>query len=249
MNRGIQIALVAGCCWMASLGARAQSAPPATPDNSQQNKPAPADKQQANPQKPAGNQANPFPEDTTTVPVVPTNGEPAAPPPDEDTAGAAARLPGQDSDPVRSPDDVEPDSSASDSGFSSSLTGVDELKPPPDEKKTGKHAETEEPVHQETAAEDVNVGGYYLERKNWKAALSRFEAALVLAPDNPDVFWGIAEAERELGDFAKAKANYEKVMEYDPDSKHGKEAKKLLKDPEIAKAPAQAPNPPAQPQP
>ena len=45
-----------------------------------------------------------------------------------------------------------------------------------------------------------------------------------------------------LGDFANAKANYQKVMEYDPDSKHGKEAKRLLKDPQLANAPAVSAN-------
>ena len=39
-----------------------------------------------------------------------------------------------------------------------------------------------------------------------------------------------------MGDYAKARANYEKVIEYDPDSKHAKEAKKALKDPEFANA-------------
>jgi tetratricopeptide (TPR) repeat protein len=67
----------------------------------------------------------------------------------------------------------------------------------------------------------------------------------VTDPDNPDVYWGMAEAQRELGDFAKAKANYLKVVGYDPDSKHGKEAKKLLKEPELANAPAMSVNKPA----
>ena len=122
---------------------------------------------------------------------------------------------------------------------------MDDVKPPPDVEKPGRHGKTQEPTHQESAAEDVNVGGYYLERKNWKAALSRFEAALVLDPENPDVYWGLAEAQRQLGDFANAKANYLKVMEFDPDSRHGKDAKKLLKQPELANAPAVSANRPA----
>ena len=93
------------------------------------------------------------------------------------------------------------------------------------------------PEHQETAAEDEKVGNYYLDEKNWRAALSRFESALVLDPENPDVYWGMAEAQRHLGKFAEAKASYEKLVEYDPDSKHGKEAKKILKSPELANAP------------
>jgi len=72
---------------------------------------------------------------------------------------------------------------------------------------------------------------------------------LVLDPENPDVYWGLAEAQRQLGDYPNAKANYMKVMEYDPDSKHGKEAKKFLKQPELANAPAVSANQPATQQP
>jgi Tfp pilus assembly protein PilF len=94
----------------------------------------------------------------------------------------------------------------------------------------------EPPEHKETAQEDESVGSYYLGQKNWRAALSRFQSALVLDPENPDVYWGLAESQRHLGETASAKANYMKVMEYDPDSRHAKEAKKLLKDPEMANA-------------
>jgi len=44
----------------------------------------------------------------------------------------------------------------------------------------------------------IQVGGYYLEKKNWKAAQSRFESAMVLSPDDPGVYWGLAEAARHL---------------------------------------------------
>jgi len=42
----------------------------------------------------------------------------------------------------------------------------------------------------ETSKEDITVGKYYLDQKNWKAAQSRFQSALVLAPEEPDVYWG-----------------------------------------------------------
>jgi tetratricopeptide (TPR) repeat protein len=208
---------------------RAQSAPP-TPNN----QPANQQKPDAAPPKPSG--SNQFPEDTSAVPVVPTSDVPAAPPPDVSNDGATARLPGEDADPVRSPDDPAPDAKGSD-GFSSSLQGADELKPIPDEEKPGKHAKgTEAPTHTEGAAGDINIGGYYLERKNWRAALSRFESALVLDPENPEVYWGMAEAQSHLGDYVKARENYKKLLEYDPDGKHGKEARKALKEPQIANA-------------
>ncbi|WP_348261504.1 tetratricopeptide repeat protein [Telmatobacter sp. DSM 110680] len=227
-------ALGIGCVLIAAVGLHAQATQPA-----QQPKP-PANTQPA--QKPSS-EANPFPEDTKSVPVVPTNGEAtAAPAPPADSNDEGARttsLLKDDSDPARSPDDPPPGASDSDSGFSSSLNGAGDVNIPDEMKPTGKRKRGDEPVvHQVTAKEDEDVGEFELSRKNWKAALSRFQSALVTDPDNPEVYWGIAEAQRQLRDFASAKANYQKVMEYDPDSKHGKEAKKLLKDPELAHAPA-----------
>jgi hypothetical protein len=231
------IALAVGCGVVAAVSLHPQSAPPA-----QQPKP-PASTQPA--QKPPA-ESNPFPEDTNNVPVVPTNGEPAtapAPPPVTDEGSAVTTsLLKSDSDPVHSPDDPDPESAGANSGFSSSLSGSPDINIP-DEPKTGKRKKTDEPpVHQVTAKDDESVGEFELSRKNWKAALSRYQSALVTDPENPDVYWGIAESQRQLGDYANAKANYLKVMEYDPDSKHAKEAKKLLKDPQLANAPAVSKN-------
>jgi hypothetical protein len=190
------------------------------------------------PNAPKGQQnSNPFPDDTNSVPVLPSANSSATPPPDASDLGNVV-LPGADSDPVRSPDDA---SSVEDSGSSSSDTGLDNLlRPPPDEGKGNKRSDRDgaDQPHVEGAKEDESVGSYYLDQKNWRAALSRFESALVLDPENPDVYWGLAESQRHLGDFASAKANYLKVVEYDPDSKHSKESQKLLKQPELANAKA-----------
>jgi len=146
----------------------------------------------------------------------------------------------EDTDPIKSPDDPISGSSDSGGGFSSSSQGGDEVNIPAEpERRTGRQ-KLPEPTRQESAENDENIGAYYLDKKNWRAALSRFESAHVLDPENPDVYWGLAEAQRQLGDYSSAKANYQKVMEYDPDSKHSKEAKKYLKMPEIANAPAAA---------
>jgi hypothetical protein len=207
-----------------------------------QNKPAgPQPGQQPNQQTGQPAPANAFPEDTNSVPVLPAKNVPDG----SDSGGgsglgtARMALPGDDLDPVHSPDDptTEPDSEMS-SGSSSSLTGMDRVLPGPDEEQTDKKKKlsVKEPTHKEAASKDIEVGGYYLETKNWKAAESRFESAMVLDPDNPDVFWGLAEAAKHLGNFADAKKYYQTVMDYDPDSKHGKEAKKALKEPEIANA-------------
>jgi tetratricopeptide (TPR) repeat protein len=229
MKLGIAVLLIFG--FGAGQVARAQAAPPSQ-NKEQQNVPAKT-------QKPADS-ANPFPEDTNNVPLMPGANAPAAA--NGPSSAAPAAVPSGDVDPVRSPDDAQPDADTGADGFSSSASGLDRVMPPPDtdinaqRNKKGRGAAP--PEHQETAAEDEKVGNYYLDEKNWRAALSRFESALVLDPENPDVYWGMAEAQRHMGKFAEAKASYEKLVEYDPDSKHGKDAKKLLKDPQLANAAA-----------
>lgn len=250
MKLGFAAALVLAFCLMAASRTDAQAAPAQNPPAKPGQQPATA------PAKPA--QSNPFPEDTANVPVMPSSGTPALPPGTyggEDNAADSQRirLPGDDADPVRSPDDPAPEADAAQTGdSSSSLTGLDKLLPAPgdDDQPQGKKKKqpaAKEPEHKETSSEDIQVGDYYLQTKNWKAALSRFESALVLAPDEPEVYWGLAESARHLGNLAEARGYYQKVALFDPDSKHGKEAIKALKDPEIAnaKAAAPAPAPPA----
>ena len=224
-----------------SLLAVAQLSAQTTPANPAQN-PPPA------PAQPA--QGNEFPTDTTNVPVMPSKEAPPLPEGSyggDDSSAPAPRLPvpAADQDPARSPDDLSPDADANSSASSDSRTGLEKVlgDTDSDAPAQGKHRKLkgEEPEHQETSAEDIQVGGYYLEKKNWKAAQSRFESAMVLSPDDPGVYWGLAEAARHLGNLAVARGYYQKVAEYDPDSKHGKEAIKALKDPEIANAKAQAP--------
>jgi len=243
MKRSGWIGLVLSGCLLIAAQLHAQS--PAT-----QNPPANPNQQPPQPSKPAD--ANSFPEDTSNVPVMPSKDTPALPPGSYGGEGAAAShipLPSDDLDPVRSPDDMASEAeSAPSSNSSSSQTGMDRILPTnDDDKPAGKRrkAAPAVPQHVETSAEDIEVGQYELDRKNWKAALSRFESAMVLAPDEPEVYWGLAESERRLGNLAEARGYYQKVVDYDPDSKHGKEARKALKDPEIANAKATAPALPA----
>lgn len=220
--------LLAVC--LAAAAGFAQATPPQQPSPAEQQKPAP---------KPPA-QTNPFPEDTNNIPVLPNGSSDAAPAPSY--ASPPPALPGDDADPVRSPDDPVPGtSSSSEWSDSASAVPMDRIAPPPDETTGKKHRKGDDQfevpqVHTETAKEDESVGSLYLDQHNWRGALSRYESAVVLDPDNPDVYWGLAEAERNLGQFAAAKGNYLKVMEYDPDSKHAREAKKRLMEPDLANA-------------
>lgn len=244
VKRVVWVALLLACCAWAARPLVAQAPAGNDAPGSSQNQSAP--KPAAGDAKPAAKapaESNPFPEDTTSVPVMPTANSPGAPVPAPDAADYGnVAMPGEDVDPVRSPDDADAAAAnATGSSSSDSATGLDQLlKPPPD---TGKQkGKTGDAAPVEGPKEDENVGNYYIETKNWKAALSRFESALVLDPENPEVYWGLAEAQRNLGDYASARANYLKVMEYDPDSRHAKDAKKILKEPEMARAPAVSSN-------
>jgi hypothetical protein len=229
MKRGFWIALVMTGCLTVGLRLSAQT-------------PA-GDDAQKSPASAPQSGSNPFPEDTTSVPVLPSTVAPPIPEATSDLTdsgpiGRRAATPGDEADPVRSPDDpATAEESGQEVDSSSSLSGLDKLLPPSDDDQAGKRKKKEkEPTHQEGASKDIEVGGYYLEKKNWKAAESRFQSAMVLDPENPEVYWGMAEAERELGDFAAARDHYLKLLEFDPDGPHGKQARKALKDPAVANA-------------
>ena len=251
------VALLVACFAAASRPLRAQAPGNGNASGPGQNQPATSSPNQPalGGQNPAANSApaqqpprtttqtnsNPFPEDTTSVPIIPTHETPDLPSSaGGDSGNFGLPMPPDDADPMRSPEDAAAAAEPSDSSSSSSLSGLRDLPPPDDD--TAQHGrqkgkdEQVVPEHHETAAVDESVGSYYLENKDWKGALSRFQSALVLDPDNPDVYWGLAECERHTGDFADARANYLKVREYDPGSRHAKEAGKALEDPEIANA-------------
>ncbi|MGD0786893.1 MAG: tetratricopeptide repeat protein [Terracidiphilus sp.] len=252
MRRGFALAVVFGgwmaCCMAAGPGACAQS--PAGGDAAGAGSAPGQSKPAGDGQKPAGAQsgANPFPEDISTVPVMPSKGTPVLP---EGTYNGGdnghVSLPGDDLDPVRSPDDPAPASSAPEPDSSSSLSGLDKLLPRLDDDQPDgrRKLAVKEQTHKESASNDIDVGKYYLQTRNWRAAQSRFESAMVLDPENPEVYWGLAEAHRHLGDFVQARANYQKLLDYDPEGPHGKEARKALADPQIGNAKSAAATAPA----
>ena len=241
-SRTVLAWIIIGCTAAAGPVLCAQAQP------SSKDKEQPAKNQQpANAQQQPSNSqpnGNPFPEDVNSVPVMPNGNEPDA----ADDAGLANSpdaAPHDDSDPVRSPEQDTPFENGATDTFSSSRHGLDNIVPDPNtdtepagtKKGKGKNDDSlYDRMPRESAVKDIEVGNYYMDNKNWRGALSRFQSALVLAPENPDVYWGLAECQRRLGQFADARANYEKVVTYDPDSKHGKDAKKALKDPDLANA-------------
>ena len=237
MRLHISIAVLSASLVALTPALTAQQKPSDNSSQSPQNPPA-------HPQQPAGSGGNPFPEDTTSVPVLPNASTSSQPDQPVSESSGRVTLPAGDTDPARSPDEsgsASPSQPGDES--TSSVPGIDRIQPRDDEDTKRKGRKSDEPEFHETAANDIDVGKYYLERKDWKAAQSRFQSAMILDPENPDVFWGLAESARHLGDFAGARSYYTKVVDYDPDSRHGKDAKKALKDPEIANAQSTASSP------
>jgi tetratricopeptide (TPR) repeat protein len=229
--------ILTGClsAGMVTLSAQTQDANKQKQKNSSQQ---PASQQPSQPAPQSQPNGNPFPEDMKSIPVMPSGNTPDIPETAEEASSPEAAPP-MDSDPVRSPEGMGNIDEGDTQGFSSSRRGLDNIVPDPatePEEEKGKKGGSADVTPKESAEKDIEVGNYYLDNKNWRGALSRFQSAMVLAPENPDVYWGLAECYRHLGQFADARKNYEIVASYDPDSKHGKEAKKALKDPDLANA-------------
>lgn len=233
--------------------APAQQTPAA--QSPQDENPFPGDAPQAPAAKPAQNpkpdaakpdaakpaSENPFPGEVTDVPIIPVPGGPVAGAPGSGTGGGdAGRIPRRDSnpdgDPVRSPD--LPGNFTSDDGFSSSRSGLKGMAAEDDnDARPGNSAKHR--TREQTIKEDLDVGSYYLDRKNWKAAQSRFASAFALDAENADAVWGLAEAERHLQLYKDSAEHYKLFLSYDPDGPHGREARKALEEVEAAK-PGQA---------
>jgi tetratricopeptide (TPR) repeat protein len=83
-------------------------------------------------------------------------------------------------------------------------------------------------VNPKLAVEDVRVGGFYLDRHDYKGAYARFKEATLVDPGNADAVFGLAEAARGLNHKDEAVASYRVYLDAVPDSKKAKEARKAL---------------------
>uniref|UniRef100_E6QP26 Uncharacterized protein n=1 Tax=mine drainage metagenome TaxID=410659 RepID=E6QP26_9ZZZZ len=118
----------------------------------------------------------------------------------------------------------------SNDGFSSSRTGLVPLTGADSANGSNGKQDAPEKTPAQTLKEDLSVGSFYLDQRNWRAAESRFEEAFRLNPEEPKAVWGLAQSEQHLEMYAKAREHYELFLSYDPDGREGKEARKALKE-------------------
>ena len=114
-------------------------------------------------------------------------------------------------------------------GFSSSRTGGPDLGME-DTTDAAPGKSTKNKTREQMIKEDINVGGFYTEKKNWKAAQARFASAFQMDKENAEAVWGLAEAERHLAMYKEAAEHYQLFLTYDPDGPHGKAARKGLEE-------------------
>jgi len=136
----------------------------------------------------------------------------------------------QDSQPDRASDEessstthrvdiTPPKNDEKDHPFSSSA--VDEAEPTSD-------VQEFHPWNPHLAAKNLEVGEFYLKRKNYKAAESRFREALVYKSDYALAKYRLGETLEKLGQVDEARVNYEGYLKILPQGPLSQDAHKAL---------------------
>jgi tetratricopeptide (TPR) repeat protein len=78
------------------------------------------------------------------------------------------------------------------------------------------------------AAKNVEVGDFYLKRKNYQAAEDRYREALVYKPNDAIATFRLAETLEKLGEVDEARQNYEAYLQILPEGPLSREAHQAL---------------------
>lgn len=194
-----------------------QQGSPSAPPSSQNTQPAPAQTPPASaqtpsappPKKPSTADDNPFPEDISRKAAQGDDASPAdgkAPAPPEKPNGSTA-------------------APETDSSSRSKFQGLGDLSGDGSRISNGAGGYILNP---KLATQDVKVGGFYLDQRDYKGAYARYKEATLVDPGNADAVFGLAEAARGLNHKDEAAQNYRIFLDAFPDSKRAKEARKAL---------------------
>jgi Tfp pilus assembly protein PilF len=85
------------------------------------------------------------------------------------------------------------------------------------------------PYDPHKAAKDLEVGQYYLKRKNYRAALDRFNEALLYKPNDAESMFYLAQTQEKLELYALAFQNYRNYVNVYKEGPHVKESQEALK--------------------
>lgn len=93
-------------------------------------------------------------------------------------------------------------------------------------------ADRDEPGHRhapQPAWKSVEVGDYYVRKKAYRAALSRYQEAAQTDPYYPQSYLGMGRVYDRLGLRQKALENYKKYLDLLPSAKQAEEAREVHK--------------------
>jgi len=85
------------------------------------------------------------------------------------------------------------------------------------------------PYDPHKAAKDVEVGEYYLKHKNYRAALERFNHALLYKPRDADATYRLAQTQDKMDLIDPAYRNYQIYLEIFPGGPFAKDAQEAIK--------------------
>jgi len=101
----------------------------------------------------------------------------------------------------------------------------DEANPPEEDASLAPKTYVLNPLESER---NIKVGNLYWAKKNYRAALSRYQDATRFNPSSQEAFYKVGEAEKKLKHADAAKIAFQKVIQLAPDSKLAQEAKRKL---------------------
>jgi len=87
--------------------------------------------------------------------------------------------------------------------------------------------EETKPYTPPSASKSVTVGDYYLKKKKYNAALSRYQEAVETDPYNPTGYLGLGRVYEKIGLKQKALASYQKYLDELPSEKQAEEAREV----------------------
>lgn len=85
------------------------------------------------------------------------------------------------------------------------------------------------PYDPHKSAKDVEVGRFYLKAKNYRAALDRFNEALLYKPRDADATFFLAQTQEKLELYDRASRNYHDYLAMLPEGQYARESQDALK--------------------
>jgi tetratricopeptide (TPR) repeat protein len=96
-----------------------------------------------------------------------------------------------------------------------------------DDETSPENAETSKPHIAPPAAKSVEIADFYLKRKKYNAALSRYQEAVQTDPFYPPAYLGLGKVYQKIGLKRKALEAYEKYLDMLPSQKDAEDAKSV----------------------